>query len=140
MLVLVDELSGARWMPDPQGRGRQVWAAPDWRAVWQMHLPHVDLIDDSDDADSTGPFDLDGATPVRPPASMSWFSRRDRPTCEIHEIAEISGDTVTFTTPLHIDYRTSRSAQLTHLPYDAVRGAGVEDLTMTGGDDGCSAS
>ena len=37
-LVLLDELSGAGWRTDPQGRG-QVWAAPDWRVVWQLHNP-----------------------------------------------------------------------------------------------------
>src|SRR6185295_18990569 len=37
-IVLVDELSGANWQVDPLGRGR-VWAAPDWRVVWKLHLP-----------------------------------------------------------------------------------------------------
>src|SRR5262249_46476486 len=75
MWVLGDELSGGTWMPDPQGHGRDVGASPDWRSVWQMHRPHVDVIDDNDGADATGPYDLNGSTKVRPPASMSWFSR-----------------------------------------------------------------
>jgi hypothetical protein len=138
MLVLIDELSGARWRPDPQGFGRQVWASADWRTVWQMHLPHVDIIDDSDDSDAIGPYDIDRATGarIRPPAAMSWFSRQDRPTAEIHEISAISGNTVAFTTPLHINYRRSLNAQLTYLSYPAVRGAGIEGMTVTGGDDG----
>jgi len=138
MLVLVDELSGATWMPDPQGRGRQVWASPDWRVVWQMHDPHVEFIDDAGGADAAGPYDLDGAAKVRPPASMSWFSRTDRPIAEVHEIAAVSAGTVTLTTPLHIDYRAggAHRAQLTRLGYPAVRGAGLEGVTVTGGDDG----
>jgi hypothetical protein len=136
MLVLVDERSGATWMTDPQGHGRQVWASPDLRTVWQMHLPHLDIIDDADGADAQGPFDLNNGTPVRPPASMSWFSRPDRPTSEIHEIASVSGNTVTFTTPLHISYRQSHGAQLFWLPAAPTRGAGIEAMTVTGGDDG----
>jgi hypothetical protein len=118
MLVLVDELSGATWMTDPQGHGRKVWAAPDWRTVYQYHQPVVDIIDD----------------PM--PEAAGWFSRQDRPTSEIHEVASVSGNTVTFTTPLHISYRVSRTAQLTHLGAAAVRGAGLEGMTVTGGDDG----
>lgn len=138
MLVLVDERSNARWTTDPQGHGRQVWASPDWRTVWRMHLPWVEYIDDNDGADATSPYDLDSGAVVRPPRAMSWFSRTDRPTSEIHEIAEVSGNTVRFTTPLHIGYRAGGGydAQLTHLDYPAVRGAGLEGMTVTGGDDG----
>jgi hypothetical protein len=76
---------------------------------------------------------------------MSWFSRTDRPTNEIKEIASVSGNTITFTSPLAIGYRMSHSAQLTrytltgsastgnsiHVPY-----AGVEHLSLYGGADG----
>lgn len=117
-LVLVDELSGAVWQTDPQGHGRQVWASPDWRVVWQRHQPSVQYIDD--------PF----------PDAAGWFSRQDRPINEIHEVASVSGNTVTFTTPLHINYRKSLKAQLSFLDYPAVRAAGIEGMTVTGGDDG----
>src|SRR6202035_4422843 len=72
--------------------------------------------------------------------------RTDRPTNEIKEIASVSGNTITFTSPLTIGYRTSHSAQLTR--YSAFSGtlsdrnsvqvtnAGVEFLSMYGGADG----
>lgn len=122
-IVLIDELSGAQWMADPQGRG-QVWASPDWRVVYQLHNPGQ-------------PTD-DPLTPTTPTGggAASWFSRQDRPTTEMKQIASISGTTVTFTTPFHISYRTARQAQLTTFPYTFTTNAGVESLTMSGGDDG----
>ena len=68
---------------------------------------------------------------------------------EIKQIASISGNTVTFTSPLTISYRTSHQAQLT--PYTMnpntgghaannldvhVTNAGVENLSIYGGTDG----
>ena len=112
-----------------------------------MHLPQQQYQDDCDNSDAAGPYDTDGAGQViRPPAAMSWFCRPDRPTCEIKEIASVNGNIVTFTTPLHISYRTSHTAQLTpysdysgSLPDRAsaqIRNAGIEDLTVLGGADG----
>ena len=65
-----------------------------------------------------------------------WFSRYDRPVGQIVEIASVSGNTLTFTTPLHIDFDTQRAAQVTRytIPY-GVRQAGVEDLYVRGGQD-----
>ena len=121
-IVLVDELSNASWQTDPGGRG-QIWAAPDWRVVYQRHNPGLGTDD---------PF----------PDAAGWFCRQDRPTSEIKEVAgyDAATKTVTFTSPLHISYRASQGAQLyvyaaqardTHVKY-----AGVEDLKVTGGDDG----
>jgi hypothetical protein len=64
---------------------------------------------------------------------MSWFSRTNRPTNEMKEIASVSGNTITFTSPLTIGYRVSHSAQLTRYspPYSVhVTNAGVENLSM----------
>ena len=144
--VLLDELSGASWQPTPAGfpDNAKVWAGD--RVAWNMHLPQQQYQDDCDNSDSTGPYDLDGVNKVRPPAAMSWFCRPDRPTCELKEIASVSGNAITFTTPLHISYRTSHTAQLT--PYSDYSGslsdrpsaqitnAGIEDLTVLGGADG----
>jgi Pectate lyase superfamily protein len=123
--VLLDELSGASWQPTPAGfpSAAQVWRGD--HVAWNRHNP----LQPGDD----------------PPAAMSWFSRPDRPTCEIKEIASVSGNTVTFTSPLSIGYRTSHTAQLTS--YTArgsrsagnsihVTNAGVEYLTTIGGADG----
>ncbi len=73
--------------------------------------------------------------------SRGWFSRMDRPLAQIMEIASVNGNTVTFTTPFHIDFDTAHSAQLTRfvqwvggplLP--AVKDAGIEDLHVYGGE------
>jgi hypothetical protein len=150
--VLLDETSGASWQPVPLGFGctQNVQALPCppvvWqgdRVAWAMHYPTQQYQDDSLYSNSSGPYD---STPGVPPNSMSWFSRTDRPTNEIKEIASVSGNTITFTSPLTIGYRTSHSVQLTR--YSAFSGtlsdrnsvqvtnAGVEFLSMYGGADG----
>lgn len=122
-IVLLDELSGASWQPDRLGRG-QIWASPDYRVVWQFHNPRQHWDDP-----------LVASSPTSGPAA-SWFSRQDRVTAEMKEIASVSGNTLTFTTPLHIDYRTAHSAQVTRYTNVQVKHAGVENLTVIGGSDG----
>lgn len=63
-----------------------------------------------------------------------WFTRYDRPVGQMLEIASVSGNTITFTTPLHITFDTAHQAQLTRwtVPYGA-KYAGVEDLYVRGG-------
>ena len=141
--VLLDEKSGASWKPtgvNYPDNGNinpatpvQVWAGD--RVWWQMHLPHQEWIDDSGNANSAGPYDN---TPGQLPGAMRWFSRSDRPINEIKEIASVSGNTVTFTSPLTISYRVSHQAQLTRYSgaNRPVVMAGVENLSMFGGSDG----
>ena len=95
----------------------QIWATD--RVTWQRHNPS---------ADEDDPF----------PGALTWFSRSGRPVNEIKEIASVSGNTVTFTTPIHITYRTSHTAQLTRWSAGNlhVRNAGLEDLKVIGGGDG----
>jgi hypothetical protein len=64
-----------------------------------------------------------------------WFSRYNRPVAQMLEIATIAGNVVSFTTPLHIGFRTSQQAQLTRFSFQGVRNAGLEDLHVTGGKD-----
>jgi hypothetical protein len=126
MIVIIDELSGAGWQTDPLGHGTSVWASPDFKVVWSFHSPGF-VTDDP----------LIATTPTSGDAA-SWFCRQDRPTCEVKEIASVSGNVVTFTSPLHIDYRTGHTAQLT--PYTSnvhVKNAGVESMTCTGFSNGC---
>ncbi len=120
--VLLDELSGASWQPDRLGRG-QIWASPDYRVVWSLHNP-------------LQPWDdpLAASTPTEGPAA-EWFSRQDRVTAEIKEVASVSANTIAFTTPLHIDYRVSHAAQVTAYYEAPVKNAGVENLTVIGGSD-----
>jgi hypothetical protein len=118
--VIVDEdnYNTASWLALPN-RNRVPTAATIWasdRAVFMRHNPP----DPGDD-----PF----------PDSLTWFSRPGRPVNEVKEIASVTANVVTFTTPLHISYRASKAAQLT--PFTAsVRNAGLEDVTVVGGSDG----
>jgi hypothetical protein len=121
--VLLDEdhYETATWRSLP-GRNGSPTAARIWASdlvVWQLHDP-AEPVDD--------PF----------PDAKGWFSRSGRPIAEVKEVASVSGNTVTFTTPLHIGYRISHSAQLTRYtgPNAHVRDAGIEDLTVHGGSDG----
>lgn len=124
-IVLLDEASRAGWRTDPQGRG-QIWASPDWRVVWQKHNPPLPYIDD---------FAAD-EFPMTPRTAGSWFARPDRPTAEVKQIASISGSSITFTSPIHISYRSSHAAQLSLYGQPHTMHAGVEDLKLIGGDNG----
>ncbi len=68
-----------------------------------------------------------------PGAGRAWFCRENRPITQILEIANIAGDTVTFTTPLHIDFRKSQNAQLSRFDVAPVTLAGVEELRLSSG-------
>jgi hypothetical protein len=141
-VVLLDERSGASWRPTPTGfpGNALVWQGD--RVSWNMHLPVQMWQDDNGSADAGGPYD---STPGTLPNAMSWFSRTDRPTNELKEIASVSGNTITFTTPLHISYRVGHTAQLTRYTVSGgpsggnavhVKNAGLESLTVIGGADG----
>lgn len=106
-----------RELPDRNGRPNpsKIWGTD--RIVWQRHLPP---------SAGDDPF----------PAAAGWFSRPGRPLGEVKEIASVKGNTITFTTPLHIGYLVSRRAQVTRYADAHVKLAGVEDLTISGGSDG----
>jgi hypothetical protein len=116
-IVLMDEASGAGWQTDPLGRG-QIWASPDFRVVWQKHNPSQSY----DDFPS-------GTYPYSPGSAGCWFSNCDRPTSEIKQISAISGNTITFDSPVTISYRVSHQAQLHYWRTPQTRNAGVENLT-----------
>ncbi len=143
-LVLLDERSGASWQPVPTGFGctNSILSSPCpplvWqgdRVAWNMHYPTQQYQDDNGNSNASGPYD---STPGTLPAAMAWFARSDRATNEIKEVASVSGNTITFTSPLHISYRTNHTAQLTRYTGAAVhvKNAGVENLTTIGGADG----
>jgi hypothetical protein len=120
--VIIDsnEYNAGAWTPLPNRNGaptnEQIWASD--RAVYQLHNPPESTLDD--------PF----------PDSLTWFSRSGRPISEIKRIASVSGNTITFTTPLHIDYPTSKTSQVTRYNDTHVLNAGVENLKMVGASDG----
>ena len=133
--VLLDETSCASWQPDVTGLGQQVWASSDYAVQWALYNPN------------TAQYSL---TPVTPSAANNWagvgvgndaacwFSRQDRPQNEIKEIASVSGNTVTFTSPLTKDYRASHYAELTTYTGGnaQVVQAGLEQLSAIGGGNG----
>jgi hypothetical protein len=121
-IVLLDEASGAGWQPDVEGLG-QIWAAPDYRVVWQKHNPSQDIDDFSD-----------SQYPYQAGTAGCWFSNCDRPTAEFHRISAISGNTITFDSPVTISYRISHQAQLYYFQTPHVQNAGVEQMTVEYGD------
>jgi hypothetical protein len=123
-IVLLDEASGAGWQKNVEGPG-QIWASPDYRVVWQKHNPPRG----GDDFSATG-YPYDSGT------AGCWFSNCDRPTSEIKQISGISGNTITFDSPVTISYRVSHLAQLYYWQGPQTRNAGVENMTLEGGDDG----
>ena len=116
-----DDYNTASWMTlPPRLSGNPVQILATDRLVWPIRNPP-----------STG--DL----PV--PGGLTWFSRAGRPLAEIKEVTAVNGNTITFSTPVHITYTTAKVAQLVRYSgADSahVRQAGVEDLTLTGGSDG----
>lgn len=70
--------------------------------------------------------------------SLDDYSRYGRMIAEVKEIESVVGNTVTFTSPLHIDYPVSKASQLIRYtgPNVFKRDMGVEDLTVTGGTSG----
>ena len=67
----------------------------------------------------------------------AWFSRSYRASCQRLEITNIASNTITFSTKLHMSYRTAQTAQLTLVTRASVtRWAGVEDMTCKGGHGG----
>ena len=115
-----DDYNTAQWMALPprlDGSTPRVLATD--RIVWPIHNP-------------TNSGDL-------PPDGLTWHSRRGRPLAEIKEVSAVSGNTVTFSTPIHITYTTAKAAQLiryTGVESVHVRGGGVEDMALTGGSEG----
>lgn len=63
--------------------------------------------------------------------TRAWYCRENRPIQQVVEIAAVSGSTITFTRPLHIDFRTAYQAQLTRYNAPVVRLAGVEELRVS---------
>lgn len=116
-IVLLDEASGAAWQPDTVDVNTgQIWAAPDYRVVWQLHNPSIPGDDGGD--------------------IFTFFQiHADHPTNELKQISNISGNTITFDSPMTISYRVSHGAQIASIIDHSVQ-VGIEELAVTGGDDG----
>jgi hypothetical protein len=123
-IVKLDETSGAGWQTDCCGRG-QIWASADFRVEWQKHNPPQSY----DDFSSS-------QYPYQSGTAGCWFSNCDRPIADIKQISAISGSTITFNSPLTISYRVSHQAQLHYWQTPHTQNAGVENMTLSNGDDG----
>jgi len=125
-VVLLDEASGAEWQQDRIWPNEQIWASSDYRVVWNKHKPYL----------SGDDFGAD-TYPYTSGSAGCWFSDCDRPTNEMHQIAAISGNTITFDSPVTISYRTRHQAKLYYwTTAQFTRYAGIENLTAEYGDDG----
>jgi hypothetical protein len=134
--VLLDETSNASWQPDVVGRSTSVWATPDYSVQWNLHKPAAS--DDMTYAAVTPSSANNWAGIGNGSDAPCWNSRQDRPQSEIKEVASVSGNIVTFTSPLHKAYRVANHAELTTATGDNlfVTRAGLESLSVVGGGDG----
>jgi len=124
-IVLLDELTGAGWQTDVEYPGKQIWASPDYRVVTHIHNPTVS----GDDCTTIPP------TPSNCSVLGTTFTvHSDSLTNEIKRVASVSGNTITFDSPLTISYRTSHTAQLWSFATPFVQQAGLENLTVSNPD------
>jgi hypothetical protein len=65
--------------------------------------------------------------------SRRWFSRQDRSLAQMAEVTAVHGNTVTFSTPFHITFKTMYAAQLSRYEQQVLRRVGIEDLNIFGG-------
>ena len=66
--------------------------------------------------------------------SRRWYTRQDRSLGQIVEITAITGNVLTFATPLHCTFATTYIAQVTRFNPDSptITGVGIEDLYIYG--------
>jgi hypothetical protein len=136
-MVLLDETSGASWQPDVAQISTSIWASPDYAVTWQLHKP-ASAVDDPIQSGVTPAASNNYSGSGSGSDAACWFSRQDRPQNEIKEIAGVSGNTITFTSPVNKNYRTTHYAELTTYTgaNASVVNAGIEDVTLVGGGDG----
>jgi hypothetical protein len=119
--VQIDELSGLTLQQDPEGFSNQVYAAgtyPDYELVYPDHSPGMSC----DNANGSPPTDSSGPG--------QYFTNLNRFTTEIKYITNVSGNTITFDSPLTSNYRVSHTAELYASTTPYLQNAGVENLTV----------
>jgi hypothetical protein len=65
--------------------------------------------------------------------SRRWFARQDRSLAQMMEVTAVSGNTVTFSTPFHMTFKTECAAQLSRYAIPVLHRVGIEDLYVYGG-------
>jgi len=153
--VLIDEASGAGWVPDPLDTWTKygsLWAAPDFLSP--SGSPATGRIQWSKSQNGGG-WDFGSAFPYQASSVGCWFSYCDRPTAELHKVASVGAGpcpgtacTLTFDDPLTIAFRqsgnhnaqiygalyASNNAQGSPIPF--LQSAGVENLSVLRGVNG----
>ena len=124
VLLDEDDWTTATFVPMPPGNPVPLTVKRTDRLVWAIHeaVPEWRL------SDALCP---------------GYFSRYGRSLAEIKEISSVSGNTITFTTPIHITYPTAKLAQLVRYtggPMFILAGSALEDLSAIGGTNGKSGS
>jgi hypothetical protein len=125
-IVLLDELTGAEWQTDVEYPGTQIWASPDYRIVTHVHNPTVS----GDDCTTIPP------TPANCSVLGTTFTvHNDSLTNEFKRVASVSGNSITFDSPLTISYRAGHTAQLWSFATPHLQQAGIENLSVSNADD-----
>jgi hypothetical protein len=65
--------------------------------------------------------------------SRRWFARQDRSLTQMMEVTAVNGNTITFSTPFHITFKTAYGAQLSRYAGPLLHRVGIEDLYIYGG-------
>jgi hypothetical protein len=65
--------------------------------------------------------------------TRAYFCRQDRSLNQLLEVATVSGNVLTFTTPLHTTFKTAFTAQVTRFLNPVLRGIGIENICFMGG-------
>jgi hypothetical protein len=127
-LVLVDELALGQPMPDGSfnnGTG-SVWAEPDYRVVWNAHQPAINFFDSTEYNNNFTSGD-----------ACAYSVRCGGVTEELHLVTGVSGNTITFDSPLTLSFRTAYSAQVRVYSQSSIaQYAGLEKVSLSGGDSG----
>jgi len=128
----VDELGIGQAMPDVAMNGGtgQVWASPDYRVEWNAHSPGTAV-------DSSCVYGTNNFSCGTNGDECAYSIRCGGVNEELHLVSAINGNTITFDSPLTLSYRTANTAQVhVYSPSTIVQQAGIENLTMWGGDQG----
>ena len=96
-----------------------------------LQVGQIVLIDEVTDNDP----DVVWGPEHNPPGggSRRWFVRQDRSLNQMMEVAAVSGNTITFATPLHHAMTVAEQAQLSIYQQPVIQGVGVEDIFFFGG-------
>ena len=135
-LINVDQLANGSAMPSPDwltsgGVANQVWAATDYGWMWNGHNPTIGSFDSAACLFGANNFNCGSTDPT------AYSIRAGGVIEEYHLVTGVSGNTITFDSPLGRSYHAANSAAIELFnPSNLVQYAGIENLTMEYGGDG----